>query len=46
MPAPSVPPLDFLPSDLLSQPVVLVADRGLTPHQYTSQPRLFVGSGG
>jgi hypothetical protein len=28
----SVPPLDFLPSDLLSQPVVLVPDRGLKPH--------------
>jgi hypothetical protein len=44
MPAPSVPPLDFLPADLLSQPVVLVPDRGLKPHQCTSRPRLFVGA--
>jgi hypothetical protein len=28
----SAPPLDFLPSDLPSQPVVLVPDRGLKPH--------------
>jgi hypothetical protein len=44
MPAHSVPPLDFLPSDLLSQPVVLVPDRGLTPHPCTSRPRLFIGA--
>jgi hypothetical protein len=44
MPAPSVPPLDFLPADLRSQPVVLVPDRGLKPHQCNSGPRLFVGA--
>jgi hypothetical protein len=37
MPALSVPPVNFLLSDLLSQPVVLVPDRGLEPHQCTSR---------
>ena len=40
----SAPPLDFLPSDLPSQPVALVPDRGLKPHQCTSRPLLFVGA--
>jgi hypothetical protein len=37
MPAPSVPPLKFLPKDLPSQRVVVVPDRGLTPHHCGSE---------
>jgi hypothetical protein len=31
-------PVDFLPSDLLSQPVVLVPRRGVKPHQCEDTP--------